>query len=211
MLVRVQIALKESSGCDLYGLDIVDINRVRNRFQPLDIDISQIYDFHQGDARQTDFEEDYFDLIFLVSTLEHFGFDEFEPDKYAETVFKRPDKKPESFPEYTSCREDQKSLAEIKRILAPSGSLLLTVPFGNREICMLKDEKGLWALYKEYSLDEWKILLESSGLKVVDERFFFNRGKDGWCEERNPENLLQQSNAKYDVVNNVACVELRKV
>src|SRR3989338_2287666 len=98
MLIQAQIKLRELTGCKLSGLDIVNIERVLNRFKFLNSDIREVYDFHQADARNTGFTDNSFDLIFLISTLEHFGFDKFEPKEKANTVFKRPKEYPENFP-----------------------------------------------------------------------------------------------------------------
>jgi len=210
MLVRAQMKLQKENGCKLSGLDIVDIDRVLNRFGSLGCNIKEVYDFHQADARNTDFTDDSFDLIFLISTLEHFGFDRFEPSQNADTVFKRPKDYPEEFPLYEDCREDRKALLEMKRILTPGGSLLLTVPMGPRGICALRDSKGLWALYKEYTVSEWKDLLSDSGLEVADERFFYDSGQDGWLEAKDPQQLMKIKIGLSDPVAGVACVELRK-
>ena len=209
-LIHAQIKLKELTECELYGLDIVDINRVLNRFEGLKQDIREVYNFFQGDVRNSDFENNKFDLVFCISTLEHFGFDSFESNKNANTVFKRPGEYPKVFPVYEECREDRKAIAELRRMLMPGGSLLLTLPLGKRGICVLKDSKGLWAFYKEYNLQEWRDLLYGSGLTVVEERFFRDAGRLGWIEEINPEQLTEEKGSVSDPVKGVACVELKR-
>jgi len=210
MLIQAQIKLREVTGCKLSGLDIVDIDRVLNRFKYLDCDIREVYDFHNADARNTGFADNSFDLIFLISTLEHFGFDSFEPDEKVNTVFKRSKEYPGDLPVYEDCREDRKALFEIKRILVSGGSLLLTVPMGPRKICALCDSKGLWALYKEYTDSEWKNLLAESGLEVIEEKFFRDSGQAGWVEDEDPGKLMKMDINMSDPVRGVACVELRK-
>ncbi|MFH1581706.1 MAG: class I SAM-dependent methyltransferase [Pseudomonadota bacterium] len=210
MLVKAQIQLKQLGEAKLYALDIVEIDRVLNRFDKLDVNIRGLYHFTQGDARNSLLNDNSFDLIFLISTLEHIGFDEFEPDKSLETVFKRPSEYPDKFPDYNDCHEDRKALTEIKRILSPGGSLLLTVPFGKRGICISKDSKGLWAFYKEYSLTAWRKLVEESGLLMVDERFFFYDDRKGWIESTVPEDLCKIECSIEAPVKCVVCAELKK-
>jgi len=210
MLIQAQMKLSQANGCKLFGLDIVDIDRVISRFKALGCDIRDVYEFRQADARNTGFADDSFDLIFLISTLEHFGFDSFEPDAEADTVFKRPGQYPKNLPVYENCREDRKALLEIKRILVSGGSLLLTVPMGPRGICALRDSKGLWALYKEYTVNEWKSLLAESGLEVAEERFFYDSGEEGWFEAKDSQKLMEIKISLSDPVSGVACVELRK-
>jgi len=209
-LIKAQLKLKEIAGCELWGLDIVDLNRVLSRFESLGLDIKKSYNFHQADARSTGFKNDSFDLIFLISTLEHFGFDSFETNEQANTVFKRPNECPSEFPNYQECLEDRKALAEIERILTPGGLLLLTVPFSGRGICALKDSKGLWALYKEYTQDEWKDLVASSGLTVIDERYFRNLGIAGWVEEKDPRVLSELRGSPCEPTKSILCAELKK-
>jgi len=210
MLIQAQIKLRELTGCKLSGLDIVNVERVLNRFKFLGCDIRDVYDFYQADARNSGFADNSFDLIFLISTLEHFGFDKFEPSEKANTVFQRPKDCPGELPVYEDCREDRKALFEIKRILVFGGSLLLTVPMGPRKICALCDSKGLWALYKEYTVDEWKNLLFESGLEAIEERFFYNSGEKGWVEAKDSQSLMEIKINPSDPVAGVACVELRK-
>jgi len=210
MLIRAQLQLKEYTNCDLSGMDLVDIHRTIDRFKSLNLDLTEIYNFHQEDARDTNFENNSFDLIFCISTLEHIGFDEFEEDERIDSIFKRPENYPEALPSYKECRDDRKAITEIKRILSPHGSLLLTVPFGNRGICLAQDSKGLWGLGKEYNWQEWNSLLKESGLNILEERFFVNKDTDGWIELHNPESFVFESRKITDVVKCVGCVELQK-
>jgi len=209
-LINAQLKLKKLTGCELSGLDIVDLNRVVSRFKSLGVDIRQAYDFHQADARSTGLADNSFDLIFLISTLEHFGFDSFETETQTDSVFKRPNQCPSQFPAYEDCREDRKALKEVARILAPGGSLLLTLPFSGRGICALKDSKGLWALYKEYTLAEWKVLVLASGLTVIDERYFRDLGPAGWVEEKDPKVLSELKGSPCEVTKSIVCAELTK-
>ena len=128
-----------------------------------------------------------------------------------DTVFKRSPEYPQNFPVYEECRKDRDALAEVKRILAPNGSLLLTVPMGGRGIGLNRDVKGLWALYKEYTPQEWKSLLEDSGLDVVEERFFLDAGEQGWIEEIDAEELTKEKCAIDVPTKGVACAELKKL
>lgn len=208
-LVRAQMDLKELTGCELYGLDIVDIKRVLSRFAILNVEPKKFYNFFQGDVRCTKFQDNIFDLIFIVSTLEHIGFDEFEPDRKANTVFKRSAEYPFDFPRYEDCREDRKALVEMKRILAPQGSILITVPIGSRGIGLLKDSKNLWALYKDYTLEEWAGLVQDSQMMLVEERFFRDDGSNGWIEE-DPIKLLKQPVSRIQPTTGIVCAELKK-
>jgi SAM-dependent methyltransferase len=73
------------------------------------------------DLRATILRDDLFEIIVCISTLEHVGLDNtrlYTPDgRYAERDL-------DGF---------QPAVQELRRMLAPGGRLLLTVPFGRRE------------------------------------------------------------------------------
>jgi len=75
--------------------------------------------FVQGDIRNTDFPNAFFDIIIAVSTLEHVGIK--EPQGGLED--------PEG---------DQKAIKEMIRILKPNGKMLVTLPYGK---CDTKNTK----------------------------------------------------------------------
>ena len=209
-LVSAQLALKKIGNADLHALDIVDIERVLNRFSNLGVDVRTMYRFALGDVRNTPYADNSFDLIFLISTIEHVGFDEFEPNVYADTVFKRPEQFPSVFPIYEQSREDRKVLKELKRILAPRGSILLTVPMGKGGIIAGKDSKQRWGFSKEYTSQELTSLLQESGLSVVDQRFFCNYDTHGWVEKPTPQDVEQGTGHRKNHGEGVACAELMK-
>jgi SAM-dependent methyltransferase len=209
-LVSAQLDLHQFSGCELQALDIVPLDRVLNRFTGMPLDVRKVYQFTQGDARQNPLPSNSVDLIFIISTIEHMGFDEFEPDQNADTVFKRPREFPEVIPPYEKCRDDRKVLSELKRILVPSGRLLLTVPMGSIGIGATKDSKDRWWLYKEYNAKEWGNLLRDSGMNIIEQRFFRDDGPRGWVEEKSADLVDQKTGHLQPQAYGVACVELEK-
>jgi SAM-dependent methyltransferase len=66
----------------------------------------------RGDARKTSFEDDFFDIVTAVSTVEHIGLGRYGDKKDNEG--------------------DKETLKEIRRITKPNGTLLITVPFGRQ-------------------------------------------------------------------------------
>lgn len=67
-----------------------------------------------GDMRHMPFEDDYFDTVTCVSTIEHVGHDN---SRYGSD---RTD----------AGQEDVVALAEVARVVRPGGRVLITVPFG---------------------------------------------------------------------------------
>jgi SAM-dependent methyltransferase len=76
------------------------------------------FSFVRGDMRKTDFPDGWFDAVYAVSSLEHFGLS----GRYS---IKEDD--PEG---------DSKSVKEIWRVLRPGGKFIATVPCGQREIVL---------------------------------------------------------------------------
>ena len=91
-LVETQILLKKYCQIQLFACDSVDFNRVKNRFQNLDYDLEKEYNFTLNDIRNTIYDANSFDFVYLISTLEHVGFDEFVNDKNNYGVFNRSEK-----------------------------------------------------------------------------------------------------------------------
>ncbi len=115
-------------GWDVYGIDLREF-----RFEHPN--------FHLviGDIRATEFPDAFFDCVYAVSTIEHiglsgrYGVDEHDP------------------------RGDARTVAEIARILRPGGKLLVTVPYGQREILRpqtrVYDRQALGELLTRWNFD----------------------------------------------------------
>jgi len=68
--------------------------------------------FKQGDTRDTGFDQEFFDVVILVSTLEHIGLGYYDDPVYPDGDFQ--------------------AIKEIERILKRGGLLILTTPFSDR-------------------------------------------------------------------------------
>jgi SAM-dependent methyltransferase len=73
-----------------------------------------------ADLRSLPFADGQFDLAVSISTLEHVGMDN--------TTYGVPDQ-----PAADPAVEVAKAAAELRRVVAPGGRILLTIPFGHRE------------------------------------------------------------------------------
>lgn len=104
--------------------------------------------FVHGDMRKTQFPDASFDAVYAVSSLEHFGLS----GRY-------------------NIREDDldadaKSVDEIKRILRPGGSFIVTIPCGVREILLPPTR-----IYDLAALNEL-----FSGWQVADQVYWLHQG-----------------------------------
>jgi SAM-dependent methyltransferase len=107
-----------------------------------------------ADVRDLPFEDARFDLALCVSTLEHVGRDN---AVYAVDARREDD-------------GDEAALRELRRVLAPDGRLLVTVPTG-------VDEDQGWQVQR--SPLAWVERFERAGFLVFEDELYV-RGDDGW-------------------------------
>jgi O-antigen chain-terminating methyltransferase len=107
-----------------------------------------------ADVRALPFDDASFDLALCISTLEHVGRDN--------TVYDVDAARDE--------RGDEQALRELRRVLAPDGRLLVSVPTGER------DDQG-WQLQR--TPEEWIDVFERSGFVVYEDELYLHTA-DGW-------------------------------
>lgn len=91
----------------------------------------------QEDIRKTTFSDDFFDVVTIISTIEHVGMGE------------------TSYGDKKERDGDIKSMVEISRILKPNGIVLLTVPFGKAKFLpfmRVYDKKRMEQMAKHYRI-----------------------------------------------------------
>ena len=107
-----------------------------------------------ADARDLPFEAGRFDAVFCVSTLEHIGRDNATYDVDAPR----------------DPAGDAAALRELRRVLAPEGKLLVSVPTG------VDDDQG-WQVQREPLA--WIARFEDAGFLVYEDELYIRR-EDGW-------------------------------
>ncbi len=107
-----------------------------------------------ADARALPFPDASFDQVLLVSTLEHIGADNevYGVEGAADDTGRAA------------------ALRELRRILRPSGSLLVTVPLG---------EPGDYGWFRQEDIRGWTRLYSGAGY-FVEEQEAYELGDDGW-------------------------------
>jgi len=137
----------------------------------------------EADVRELPFEDASFDQVLLVSTLEHVGA---ENEVYGLDVQPDPGARPDA-------------LRELRRVLRPSGSLLVTVPLG---------EPGDYRWFRQDDERGWSKLFARAGF-FLDEREAYELTEDGWraAPDFREEGVLY--GARGPAASAVLCAELR--
>jgi len=120
-----------------------------------------------ADVRDLPFEDGRFDLVLCVSTLEHVGRDNAIYDVDAPR----------------DEQGDEAALRELRRVLAPDGRLLVTVPTG------VDDDQG-WQVQRAPLA--WVERFERAGFLVFEDELYV-RGVDGWRTAT----VAETQNARY--------------
>ena len=107
-----------------------------------------------ADARSLPFPDRSFDQVLLVSTLEHIGADN---EVYGVTGEPDDSGRPAA-------------LRELRRVLRPAGSLLVTVPLG---------EPGDYGWFRQEDVRGWTRLYTGAGF-FVEEQEAYELGEEGW-------------------------------
>ena len=102
------------------------------------------FNFFRESAEKTHFENEFFDQILIISSIEHFGFTVYSNKMLDENA-------------------DFKAMNEIKRILKKAGTVLITVPYGkgNTKNYRKYDKDRLEKLLEGFEITEKKILKQS--------------------------------------------------
>lgn len=140
-------------------ISILNINTMK------DVDgVNQI----EGDIRGTDLKSNIFDCITCISTLEHIGVQGrygVEKDEYG----------------------DMKAMKEMHRLLKPGGRLVLTVPYGSKDVLpinKLYNKNRISELFKGYKVTKEEYMKFNSKYHLwltVDET---EAAKTDWLKER---------------------------
>jgi len=141
---------------------------------------------HVGDIRKTNFENNYFDFVFCISTIEHIGRDN--------SVYKT------NFTEVLD-KGDLDALKEIYRITKIHGKILITVPYG-------KFFNYGWFI--QYDENRLNILLNCCPFEILAKEFFIY--ENGWhkCDKNDLKNILYHDN-NAPAAAGLVCLLLKKM
>jgi len=122
------------------GFDVWTLDARKYEYTDLNSNLHSI----TGDLRRTDLPDNFFDVVTAVSTLEHIGL-----GRYGDPV---------------DTEGDRNAIKEIKRIMVPNGTLLLTVPFGKRCTTVLHrvyDKESLLMLLQNFEINRMEFFVKT--------------------------------------------------
>ncbi|MBT9150327.1 MAG: Ubiquinone biosynthesis O-methyltransferase [candidate division WS2 bacterium] len=125
-------------GHEVYGIDIMPYHKPPK------------FTFVQANLECLPFDNDFFDIVTAISTIEHVGL-----GRYGDPI--SPD-------------GDKKAMEEIKRVVKPGGKIIITIPCEVDTICYSKDGVPLHRVYSPISLNN---LL--SRLKILEISYIIKR------------------------------------
>lgn len=177
----------------LEAVDIIEPQRVKNRYPKEWLDDIYAIPFLHGDVRELSFENKLFDMITCISVMEHIGFDE-ESEEGNMSVFKRTKDKKETCMVRDS-KVNQIVLDKSAKLLKNNGKLLISVPMGRGGSVLLKDSLGYFTTQWEYEKESWAEIVENTNFSVLEQKFYKMVDNRNWEEVESPEKLEDCSSA----------------
>ena len=196
-----------SRGSDLMGIDIIDPERVRNRY-PAEM-VNQVFEVPVRVESILNAEPDgeLFDTMTCISTLEHIGFDFASSPEDNDSAFDRATSAEAANTERDS-ETDRLFLDTAARFLRPGGSLLVSVPAGKGGPILHQDSLGFFTHQFEYSPNDWAAFISDPRFKVESESYFRLDSQLGWQEVANCEALADQTSVLKPFATGCAMVHL---
>ena len=185
--------IKKKYDIYLEAVDIIQPQRVNNRY-PIDW-VDEIYEipFLHGDIRELDFGKKTFDMISCISVIEHIGFDE-ESELGEMSAFKR-SKNENEVREVRESNTNHIVLNKFAELLNKNGKLLLSVPMGKGGSVLLKDSLGLFTRQWEYEKNSWNEIIENPNFRMIEQKFYKMKNKQYWEEVDSPKDLIDCSSS----------------
>lgn len=203
------LKLNERDNCSISAKDIVRPERVKSRYPEEWLDAIFKVPVEIGDIREMSMQENHFNVVTCISTIEHIGFDEAEEED-ENTAFKRSEDETEV--RLTRSNDvNANVLAQFSKALKPGGHAIITTPMGKGGPALLKDSLGLFTRQWEYEADSWNDLVSQPGFEVI-EQSFYSLGENGvWQQVNSPVDLIEKSSELQPHAHGCAFAVLRKI
>jgi SAM-dependent methyltransferase len=196
-----------SRGVDLVGIDIINPDRVRNRY-PANL-VDQVFEVpvRVESVLEAQPDGELFDTITCISTLEHIGFDFASEPGVEDSAFARATTAESAVSDRDSAT-DGLFLDSAARFLRPGGSLLVSVPAGKGGPILHQDSLGFFTHQFEYDPTAWKKLISDQRFSVKSASYFRLDSQGGWEEVGSCEALADQTSALKPFATGCAMAQL---
>jgi hypothetical protein len=196
------------NGLDLSALDIINPERVKNRY-PADLinDVFSIPITLSDISVDNSFVNSY-DAISLISTLEHIGFDKASYEDI-NSAFQR-ELDPSAVKLFRDPEIDFKVLSNISKILNDNGYLFISAPIGKGGPVLLRDSLGLYTAQWEYESESWNRLTSHPNFTLLEQFFFVNNKNGSWIEVHDVNMTKNSSSEMKSHAEGVALCLLKK-
>ena len=147
--------ISKLSNLKVFGIDIRE-----PEYQPQ-------FSFSKTGATKTNFDDEFFDQITIISSIEHFGLDFYGNKKIDPNA-------------------DFATMKEMHRILKKEGTILVTVPYGIGDKLYYRkyDENRLEQLFTDFKIVERKYFVQTMiGWKETDSDTALNAGDSNYYED----------------------------
>lgn len=203
------LKLNDKENCSVSAIDIIKPERVKTRYPKEWLDKIFAVPIKIGDLREMAMQENFYDLVTCISTIEHIGFDEAENDDQ-NTAFKR-SKNANDVRMNRSSDVNKKVLAQFNKALKAGGHTIITTPMGKGGATLLKDSLGLYTRQWEYENESWKDLTNQPGFELIQESFFGFSNKGIWQQVDSPSDLKNKSSELQPHAHGCAMAVLKKL
>jgi len=194
-------------GSDLVGIDIIDPERVRNRYPASMVD--QVFEVPVRVESVLDAQPDgdFFDTLTCISTLEHIGFDFASDPSVEDSAFARATTAEAAVSDRDPAT-DRLFLDSAARFLRPGGSLLVSVPAGKGGPILHQDSLGFFTHQFEYDPAAWNSLISDSRFTLQSASYYRLDLELGWQEAESCDALADQTSVLKPFATGCAMAQL---
>ena len=205
----VLLAYARQPGRLLHAVDIIDPARVRSRYPKAWWPEIEAVGVQVGDARELPAPDAPYDMVTIVSVIEHIGFDTPSHDNPSSAFARATD--PSDVPRWRDPAIDGLMLSRIADRLLSGGRCVISVPMGRGGAVLLRDSLGYYCAQWEYSPQDWQGLVQAPEF-TVDETNFYAIGDDLiWRRKADPHALAELDSVPLSHSRGVGMAVLRKI
>lgn len=184
------LELKNNYNLSIHVVDIINPERIKNRYPTEWLSDIMSIDITIGDIREIELPKNRFDAVNCISTIEHIGFDE-ATNNNSRTAFARK-MKPEDVVMSRPKDVNKIVVDQFHTALKPGGKLLISVPMGKGGTILLQDSLGYYTAEWEYNNESWNEIVLNPKFELIEQYFFKFNEKGIWKKVSSLNSLVSQ-------------------